>query len=365
MRITAALLRQPGAPLSIEEVELDDPGPEEVRVAVRGAGICHTDLGVAAGGLEIPLPFVLGHEGAGVVEEVGSAVETLHPGDHVVLSFGSCGTCTVCQRGRPAYCELFPALNYSGGRLDETTALRRDGEVVHSHFFSQSSFASHALASVRNAVKVPDDLPIELLGPLGCGVQTGAGTVLRALAAERGSGLAVFGTGAVGLSAIMAARVAGCEPVVAVDINPQRLEIARELGATLVVNSSEDDPVATIMDATGTGVDYSIEATGLGPVIRQALECLRVPGVCATLGFQGMVNEVTIDQGHLLSGRTLAGVIEGSADPQEFIPHLVELWREGRLPFDRLIERFDFERINEAFAAAHEGRAIKPVLVFE
>lgn len=353
MQTTAAVLREFGKPLSIETVEIEDPQEGEVRVAMRACGVCHTDLGVAAGGAPVELPIVLGHEGAGVVEAVGSGVDDLAEGDHVVLSFGSCGRCRFCQRDHPAYCESFVPLNLGGVRPDGTTSLAANGDQVHSHFFVQSSFAAHAIATARNAVKVPDDAPLEKLGPLGCGILTGAGTVLKALKPEEGQSLAVFGTGGVGLAALMAAKAAGCDPLVAVDLNPARLELAQELGATHTFKADDGNPVEQIVEATGGGVDFTVEAVGLGPVIRQALECLGLAGTCATVGFQGMQNEITIDQGHMfLGGRTLSGVVEGDADPQQFIPEMVALWQDGRFPFDRLIQEFPFEQINEAFAAS-------------
>jgi len=366
MKATAAVLRETDQPLSIEEVELDDLQEDEVLVDIKGAGICHTDMTAIDGTIPLPLPTVLGHEGAGIVAAVGSGVTTLGPGDHVVLSFGHCRECDVCVGGRPAYCELFAPLNYFGTRLDGTTTLRQGEEEIHGNWFQQSSFASRAIAKAANAVKVPDDAPIELLGPLGCGIQTGAGTVLKVLRAKAGDGIAIFGLGGVGLSALMAAKAVGCAPIIAVDTVASRLELARELGATHVVDpTATKDLVWDVMQIAAPGLDLSFDTVGSETVVRQCLEVLRSPGHAATVGFQGLENNVSIDQGHLMLGRTLSGVIEGDADPQEFIPEMVRMHREGRFPFDRLIETFPFERINDAFAASHEGRVIKPVVVFD
>jgi aryl-alcohol dehydrogenase len=366
VKATAAVLREVDQPLSIEEVEMDELQEDEVLIDIKGAGICHTDMTGIDGTVPLPLPSVLGHEGSGVVAAVGSAVTTVKPGDHVVLSFGHCGECDTCTGGRPAYCELFAPLNYFGTRLDGTTTMHQGEEEVHGNFFQQSSFASRAIAKATNTVKVPDDAPIELLGPLGCGIQTGAGTVLKVLRPRAGQGIAIFGLGGVGLAALMAAKAVGCDPIVGIDTNPGRLEFAKELGATHVFDPTKTgDLVWDMQQITATGLDFSFDTVGAGPVVRQALECLRSPGHAATVGFQGLENEITIDQGHLMLGRTLSGVIEGDADPQQFIPEMIEMYQDGRFPFDRLIQTFPFAEINEAIASSSEGRVIKPVVVFD
>jgi aryl-alcohol dehydrogenase len=362
--VKAAVLREVGAALRLEDVEPTALEPDEVLVRVKGVGVCHTDLTGIDGVVPLPLPAVLGHEGAGVVEQVGEGVTELAVGDHVVLSFDSCRDCRSCRTGHPAYCELFAPLNYFGTRLDGSTTLRRGGEDMHGSWFGQSSFGTHAVASARNAVKVDESLPIELLGPLGCGILTGAGTVLNALRPEAGQGLGVWGLGAVGLSAVMAAKVAGCDPIIGVDLNEARLDLARELGATHVFNPAKTkDLVWDVLEATSGGLHFTIDGVGLGSVLQQALGVLRSPGTCATVGLQGLENDVTVDQGHLLLGRTLTGVIEGDADPHVFIPRLTELWRAGRFPFDRLIKTFPFSRVNEALEAARKGEVVKPVLL--
>jgi aryl-alcohol dehydrogenase len=362
----AALLREVGAPLVIEEVELCAPQEGEVLVRMRGVGICHTDISTAQGSIPLPLPAVLGHEGSGIVEAVGPGVTSLAVGDHVALSFDYCGDCPQCSGGRPAYCELFGPLNYFGTRLDGSVTMRQGDEEVHGSYFGQSSFAAHAIADVRNAVKVPDDLPIELLGPLGCGLQTGAGSVLKVMAPKPGEGIIIFGLGAVGLGAVMAAKAAECSPIVVVDLNRDRLQLGTELGATHTINPRDtDDLLWTVQEMAAPGLHYSFDAVGAGPVIRQALESLRAPGHCVTVGFQGLENEITIDQGHLLVGRTLSGVIEGDAEPQSFIPEMIALYRAGKFPFDRLVKTFPFSEINEAIHASETGQVIKPVLVFD
>jgi aryl-alcohol dehydrogenase len=366
VRATVALLEEVGAPLKLAEVELGPPAEGEILVRIVGAGICHTDISSAEGKIPLPLPAVLGHEGSGVVEAVGPGVETLAVGDRVALSFGHCRECDICKDGHPAYCEMFAPLNYFGTRLDGSTTMHRGDEEVYGSFFAQSSFGTHAIANATNAVKVPDDVPLEIVGPLGCGLQTGAGSVINVLQAEAGKGIIIFGLGAVGLGALMAAAAIGCAPIIAVDLNAERLELAKELGATDTINPSEvDDFLWKVQELAAPGLHYSFDAVGVPQVIRNALESLRSPGHCVTVGFQGLEHEITIDQGHLLIGRRLSGVIEGDADPATFIPHLLDLHAKGKFPFDRLIKTFPFAEINEAIAAANAGTVIKPVLVFE
>lgn len=363
-RARAALLREPDRPMAVEDVEIGPLREDEVLVRIVGTGVCHTDLSGQDGLVPLPYPAVLGHEGAGIVVECGSAVSTMSTGDRVVLSFASCGECTPCSTGHPAYCDLFAPLNYFGTRLDGTTTMRQGDDDVHGSFFGQSSFASHAVTAARNAVRVPDDAPLELLGPLGCGLLTGAGTVVNVLRLAAGSSLAVFGLGTVGLAAVMAARVVGAAAIVAIDPNPVRRELAGELGATHLIDpTATDDVVWDVMAVSPVGVDATIDAVGHADVVRQAVECLRVTGTCATLGLQGLENDVVINQGHLLLGRTLTGVIEGDADPQEFLPVMLDWWRAGGFPFERLIRTFPFDEIEQALAAARDGSVVKPVLL--
>ncbi|MEI8081296.1 MAG: NAD(P)-dependent alcohol dehydrogenase [Actinomycetes bacterium] len=360
----AALLHGPGEPLTIEEVEVDQLRDDEVLIKVVGVGVCHTDLVGQEGVVPLPYPSVLGHEASGVVAEIGSAVTSLRVGDPVVVSFASCGECDMCLGGRPAYCDLFAPLNYFGSRLDGSVTLHQGEDEVYGSFFGQSSFATHVLTSARNAVRVPDDLPLDIAGPLGCGFLTGAGTVFNVLKVQPGSTLAVFGVGAVGLASVMAAAVAGAETIIAIDISADRLELAKELGATHTIDASQvDDVVWAVMEVVPVGVHASIDAVGHESVIRNALESLRATGTCATVGLQGLENEVSVNQGHLLIGRTLTGVIEGDADPQVLIPRLAELFAEGRFPFDRLVKKYAFLDLDRALADTRDGRVIKPVLV--
>lgn len=361
-----ALLEAVGAPLVPADVEFGPLIGDEILIKVAGVGICHTDLTAIHGALPLPLPVVLGHEASGVVAAVGPTATTLAPGDHVVVSFDSCRDCRSCTSGRPAYCTRFAALNYRGVRKDGSTTMSRAGAPVHGNWFGQSSFGTHAVATARNAVKVDPGLPLALLGPLACSLQTGAGAVLNVLRPRTGDSIAVFGLGAVGLSAVMAARAAECTSIIAVDVNAERLDIAAELGATHLINPSDiSDVVAAVLAASPRGVDHSVDAVGLSSVVQQAVAVLRSPGTCVTLGLQGPFNDTVLNQGHLLLGRTLTGVIEGDADPHTFIPELVRLWQDGRFPFDRLVHTYPFEAINDALAAAADGSVLKPVITFD
>jgi aryl-alcohol dehydrogenase len=363
VRITAAVSRGVGEAPVLEQLEQEEPRVGEMRVRLVATGICHTDLHEHPG-RHSPQPIVLGHEGAGVVEQLGEGVRGFEVGDHVILSGNSCGRCPSCLQNRPTYCDLAMPLCFGGQRLDKTTALSCGGEAIHSHFFGQSSFASHAIVPERTAVKMDKDLPLEKLGPLGCGVVTGAGGVIEALKVGFGDTIAVFGVGGVGLSAVMAARLVGAKRIVAVDVVPERLELARELGATDAIQALGDGVAGQIRGITGRGVDFSFNTTTVPAVHSWALECLAMNG---TAGF------VAAPRGEwappmfamLAGGRQLRGILGGDAHPGLFIPRLVEFWRQGRFPFDRLLTFYPFAEIERAFADAHSGRAIKPVLLME
>jgi len=362
MKIKAAVAPSTSQPFQIEEVDLEDPRDNEILVRIVGTGLCHTDLFFKE---LIPMPAVYGHEGAGIVEKAGKEVTTVKVGDHVVLSYNSCGTCNNCLAGMPFYCVSFTALNYGGSRGDGTMPLSKDGAPLYGCFFGQSSFASHALVTERNAVKVPDDIPLELLGPLGCGFQTGAGTVINALKAKAGSSIAVFGTGSVGLSAVMAAKTSECAVIIAVDIKPNRLELAKELGATHAINPDEKNPVEQIQSITGTGANYSIETTALPAVYRQALECLDPIGESILLGAPPIGTEVTFDMQSILTGKRTRGVIEGDSIPQQFIPEMIEMYKQGKFPIDKLIKYYPSDEINQAVTDSENGITVKPVIRFD
>ncbi|HTT85440.1 MAG TPA: NAD(P)-dependent alcohol dehydrogenase [Rhizomicrobium sp.] len=360
MEIEAAVVRAPGGPFLRETLTLAPPGPDEVLVRIIATGLCHSDITAMHFHFPPPPPVVLGHEGAGIVEAVGSSVTHVVPGDHVVLSFNSCGTCANCRSGHVAYCENFFLWNLNGKRVDGSDTLDGASGPVGGCFFGQSSFATYALAHRRNTVKVRKDAPLEMLGPLGCGIQTGAGAVLNVLKPSPGSSFALFGCGGVGLAALMAAKIAHCNPIIAVDKVQSRLELATRLGATEVIDASMEDAVARIN--SGGGVQYVIEATGIPAVITQATQVLRSHGVCGILGVPSPDATITLNIMHTFSGRTLTGIIEGDADPHVFIPYLVDKFMEGELPLDLLSKFYPFEDINRAVADSQSGATVKPIL---
>lgn len=363
-QIRAAVVREKGGPFYLEGLTLESPRRDEVLVRIVATGMCHTDIVARDQGLPVPQPVVLGHEGAGIVERVGADVVKVAPGDTVVLTFLTCGRCKPCLLGRMAYCEkLFP-LCFGGSRLDGSTATVDDrGEKVHDRYFGQSSFATHALANERNVVKVNGDVPLERLGPLGCGIQTGAGAVMNALKVRPGTSFACFGAGAVGCSAIMAARAVGATTIIAIDLVPSRLEMAKELDATHVINGKETNPVEAIRDITGGGVDYSLEATGVPSALHQAIEALGVLGTCGILGVAPLGATVSFDVNNLMiPGKSIRGIVEGDSVPDVFIPQLIELNAQGRFPFEKLTKFYNLDQINQAAQDTEKGDTIKPII---
>ncbi|SHH57633.1 NAD(P)-dependent alcohol dehydrogenase [Streptomyces sp. 3214.6] len=362
----AAVVESGGAPFTLSDVVLDDPAPHEALVRLVAAGVCHTDLGVASGGLPFPLPGVLGHEGAGVVEAVGSAVTGVAPGDHVVLSFTSCGDCRNCHGGHPAYCATWLPLNLIGGRrADGTGTISRDGEALGGHFFGQSSFAERALVDERSLVKVDPDVPLASIAPLGCGVQTGVGAVWNVLTPTTGSTIVVLGAGAVGLSAVMAAALTPATTIIAVDKVAERLTLAKELGATHTVDAGQAALGDAIAEITGgQGADGIVETTGSTAVLRQGVDALAARGTLVVVGAPPFGTEVALDVNGLLGGKRVVGLTLGDAETQTFIPALVELVKEGRLPLDRLIGTYAFADIGQAVQDMTSGKTIKPVLTF-
>ncbi|QHD51345.1 NAD(P)-dependent alcohol dehydrogenase [Vreelandella aquamarina] len=359
MQIQAAVISKQGQDFEWQAVELEEPSLGEVRVRIVATGVCHTDavardLGIA------PFPIVLGHEGAGVVEALGEGVSGLKVGDHVVLSFAHCGKCDHCLTGHPTVCDTFNELNFGGAMDDGSQRLARRGEPLAT-FFGQSSFATHAVVSARNAVLVDSEVDLALLGPLGCGIQTGAGTVLNRLKPDFGSSLVVYGCGAVGLSAIMAAKIVGCRQIIAVDVHDSRLKLACELGATHAINGQQEDTVERVREITGKGSQFAVETTGVPMVVRQSLQGLCPLGVSAIVG---VTPEVTLDVHHdlMAEGKSMIGVIEGDSVPRVFIPQLVAYFKDGRFPFDRLVKFYSPEQIHQAFKDSKEGITVKPII---
>ena len=350
--MTAAVVEERGGPFLLQELELGALREDEVLVRVAAAGICHTDLICRDQWIPVPLPAVLGHEGAGVVEAVGAAVTKVVVGDRVGMTFDSCGACPSCLRGKSSYCHAFFEHNFAAARADGSTALRRNGVGVHAHFFGQSSFATRSVARERNVVRLPDSIDLAVAAPFGCGIQTGAGAVLNSLAVPDGSSLAVFGTG-----------TAGATTIVGVDVLPARLGLARELGATHVVHAGEREAVEAVREATGGGVDFALETTGVASVLRQCVDATAPLGVTGVIGAPAFGTEVSLDVNTILTGgRVVRGIVEGDSVPDVFLPRLVELYERGRFPVDRLMSFYDFDRIEQAAQDAESGRTIKAVL---
>jgi aryl-alcohol dehydrogenase len=360
VKILAAVSRDAARPPAVESLDIEEPHDGEILVRIVASGICHTDINVHERDRS-PKPIVLGHEGAGIVERVGRGVTRLVPGDRVILSVNYCGECPSCRQNAHSYCYECLPRNFGGRRPDGSTPLAQNGTPINARFFGQSSFATYSLADERSAVKVPDDMPLEIMGPLACGVITGAGSVINSLAVRPGQSIAIFGTGAVGLSAVMAAKIVGATRIIAVDVVPARLQLALELGATDAVNASDGNPSQAIRERTRYGVDFSFNTTRSPEVFTQALECLAPRG---TAGFVGApLNPWTPDMFHILSGgRSVRGILGGDASPGFFIPLLMEYYRQGRLPFDRLIRFYPFANIAQAFADCEHGTTVKAVL---
>jgi aryl-alcohol dehydrogenase len=361
---SAAVVRSIGGEFVVERVTIDDPRPDELLVRIVAAGICHTDLSARDGTLPFGLPAVLGHEGSGVVQVVGGAATGFAEGDHVVLSGAYCGSCPVCLDGNLVYCPSFPVLSRAGRRRDgSATLFDAADQPLNGLFVGQSSFSTHVVVRAVNAVKVSKSAPLELLGPLGCGVMTGAGGVLDTLRPPVGSTLAVFGLGGVGMSAVLAGRLAGCARIVAVDVHPGRLKLSLEVGATDAIDASDTDAVATIQDLTGGGADYAVEASGVASVGVAAVESTHGQGSTLLLGAPPAGAELTLPWTSVLRGRTVRGAIMGGANPRHFIPRMVDFIAQGRFDLQRLVSFYPMDAVAEAVEALERGTAVKPVLL--
>ena len=365
MKIKAATVREPGK-LAIEELNLSEPGMGEVLVKVVASGVCHTDASTMNLQAPTEFPIVLGHEGVGIVEKVGEGVKTLKPGDHVIMSFPSCGHCDNCHDGRPYACDHSTELFFFGIYDDGTKRITDNSGAAVGSLFGQGSFADHCIVAERTAVKVDPDVDLKALCSLGCGVQTGAGAVLLRMEPKPGDSIAIFGCGAVGISAIMAAKLAGCGTIIAVDVVPSRLDLAVECGATHVINGREcDDTAAEIRRITGgQGVKFALEASGVAALISTMLEGMSREGLAVMVSMAA--GPVSLDITRLFVGPcvTFAGLVEGASNPQTFIPRLVEYYKRGQLPVDKLCSYYSFDDIDKAFEDSHNGSVIKPVIVF-
>lgn len=367
MEITAAVVRKPGAPFELTTLRLDAPQPDELLIRVTAAGICHTDLSVQHGHIPVDLPAVLGHEGTGVVEQAGEAVREFRAGDNVVMSQAFCGSCQPCRTGAAAYCANAAKLSLGGRREDGSATLTDStGVPVGGNFVGQSSFASHCLVKARNAIPVPPEAPPAFMGPLGCGMLTGAGAVLDDVRWPSGGTVAVYGCGPVGLSALLAARIAGATMIIGVDRVPGRLALAAELAATHVIDTERSDPVAEITQITGgRGVDLAVEAAGVPALVTAALTGCAQTGTVVIVGAAPFGSAITLDWWTLAAGRTVKGCVAGGSNPLVAVPRLVRYWQMGLLPMDRMIQTYPFDAINEAAADLAAGRTLKPVLMMD
>ena len=363
MRITAAVVEELDGPFTLQTLELDEPGPGEVLVRLAATGICHTDGLARHGDLPFPLPGVLGHEGAGTVVAVGDGVHEYAENDPVVIGWPSCGACRNCRAGEPRYCLRLGEAVAGGGRLDGGSALRRpDGSPVASHFFGQSSFATYSLTTADALVKVPAELPLALMGPLACGISTGAGAIFNTVRPSAGAQLAVFGVGTVGLAAIMAARNSPATRIIAIDRHESRLALAASLGATDTVNATVVDPVAAVLELCGGPADSALECTGVISVVRQAVDSVGMLGTCVLIGGAPAGAEFTVDHISTLWGKRIVGVLGGSGRSRELMTTIMQLYAQGRFPFDRLVQYFELADVEEALEKSYAGEVIKPIL---
>ncbi len=364
MKTTAVIVNEQGGKFGFEEVDLDDPREDEVLVRIVAAGLCHTDLSLRDSLPPEMFPRVFGHEGAGVVEQVGAGVSGIEVGDHVLMSFRSCRACPACKEGAVGYCENSLMLNYMGFRMDGSTTHQRDGQPVYGSFFGQSSLARHAIAYADNCVVVDKSLDLSKLAPYGCGFQTGAGTVLNLLRPEATDSLVVFGCGAVGLAAVIAAATTGCT-VVAVDLTDARLKEAERFGAVTVnpTTLGEQTVVDRVKELTGGGATYAIDTTAVSEVVKQAQQSLQIRGTLIALGLGA--EEYAIDAIDLLqNGKIIRSSIEGESDPLEMLPRLIEMNLAGDFDVDDLVVTYPFEQIEAAIEDVLAGRVVKPVLIW-
>jgi aryl-alcohol dehydrogenase len=362
-----AVTASQGAPFELRDLVVDDPRDDEIVVRLVASGICHTDVSAQNQVIPFPLPALLGHEGAGVVERVGRGVQTFNEGDHVVVSFNFCGECIQCVTGRPVQCDTWVPRNLVGGsRMDGSSPIHlADGGALHAHFFGQSSFATRVVVRAAAAIRVPQEAPLPMLAPLVCGFQTGAATMLQVLAPELGHTVAIFGAGGVGLSALMAAMLTPANRVIVIDVVPERLALAKELGATHIVNAKTDDSVEAIKEITGgRGADRIIEASGNTAVLKQALTSMATDSIVAIVGAPPFGSEVAVDVlDAIVKGPRIIGVNQGRSVPRVVIPALVDHFLSGRMPFDKLIRTYPLADINDAIHDMHSGATIKPVLL--
>jgi aryl-alcohol dehydrogenase len=361
MKTTAAVLHNPDGQLSLETVTLDEPRDDEIIVRVEACGICQMDIEARQ---MLPTPSVLGHEGAGIIEQVGKGVRDLRLGQRVIMSYAWCGHCPQCRDNKPYICDESWSINFSGTRFDGSATLFLDQQPLTAAFFQQSSFARHVITPAQNVVAVDiDDIPPHFLAALPCGVLTGAGTIANTLNVQRGKGLIVFGAGTVGLSAIMAARIRGAEPIFAVDIHQDRLDLATELGATHVINALESDVSDEVHQCFPTGVHYAVETSSNAHSFNAAIDCVEIGGQVAITSLPHPMEDFSFQPYQFYTkAASLHAVSVGSAVAKNFIPQMLRWHRDGQFPFDKLVTSYAFEDINQACADVGSGKTVKAVL---
>lgn len=366
MKIRALVVEKKDAAFELQDIELEDPSRGEVLVRIVAAGVCHTDAITRAGDMNMPFPAVLGHEGAGIVERVGEGVDNFAPGDKVIIGWPSCGECRNCLDGHPRYClrtgeALVSGRRFKGAKKGQS-AYSRNGKPINGHFFGQSSFATHSLALADSLVKVDADVPLDLLGPLACGLATGAGAVLNEARPPLGASVLIVGVGAVGLAAVMAARNSGVTTIIVADVHDSRLELARSFGATHTINSRSKDLVAEVAGITGSMVDYAFDCTGVIAVIETLAQTVGMLGTLVLIGGAPAGARFSLDHLTTLWGKRVIGVLGGGGRSGQLIPALVKLHQQGRFPFDRLVRFYEMDQIEQALEDSKSGAVIKPIL---
>ena len=367
MKIHAAVVREFNQ-LTVETVELDAPKANEILVRVRAAGVCHSDLHNLRGELRLTPPFVMGHEGAGIVEAVGANVARVKPGDRVLVNWlPADDTCLNCLSGHPNLCERFPRTTFQGLLPDGTSRLKTTDGVPLKHLLSSATMSEYIVIDQAGAIPFPDDVPFEVAAIIGCAVVTGVGAVINTARVQAGSSAAVIGCGGVGLSAIQGCKLAGCHPIIAVDVLDSKLEFARQLGATETVNAKQVDAVKALRALTRVGPDYVFDTVGAAATIAQALQAAGPAGTAVIVGMHAVKIDVPISAGALVfQNKRLLGSFAGSMRPQIDLPRLVELYRAGRLQLDALItKRYALAQVAQAFEDMQAGAVARGVIIFQ
>lgn len=362
-KITAAVATKARSPLEFREFQLAEPEGREILVRTVATGICHTDLLARDGIFGPSVPIIPGHEGAGIVEAVGDGVRSIAVGDHVVMTQASCDHCSQCYSAHPMNCENAAQYNYTGVRASGKPAV--DDTSVNANFVGQSAFATYILAVESNVVVIPKDYPLEMAAPLGCGMATGAGTVFNVLNPAPRETIVIFGAGAVGLAAVMASKINSCSKIIIIDLNDERLSLAKSLGATDAINAGGSGVLEQVQKMTGGGANYAIDAVGVKETVRSAIECVKPGGKTVLLGANEISSDFTVGLATLILNRTVCGAIIGDQIPKLLIPRLLELAQNGLFPYQQLIQTYSFKDINKAIEDTENGKVVKPVVVFD